>query len=106
MESNEFLRNLKIIVVLAVIIGLIIATFYLIYGFALFWQAMAATIIIGFLSILVIVFIVLSIYFWTKNLLMKREVKKYQTELNYCRAEMNRIKETSQKVNESNKSKD
>ncbi len=106
MESNEFIRNLKIIVVLAVIIGLIVAVFYLIYGFALFWQAMAATIIIGFLSILVIIFIALSIYFWTKNLLLKREVKKYQIELNYCRAEMNRIKENSNKVTESNKSKD
>jgi uncharacterized membrane protein len=106
MERNEFIRNLKIIVVLAVIIGLIVTAFYLVYGFALFWQAMAATIIIGFLSILLIVFIVLSIYFWTKNLLLKREVKKYHLELNHCRAEMNRIKETSKKVNESNKSKD
>ena len=106
MERNVFLRNLKIIVTLAIIIGLIIGVFYLIYGFALFWQAMAATIIIGFLSILVIIFIALSIYFWTKNLLMKREVKKYQIELNYCRAEMNRIKENSKKVTESNKSND
>jgi uncharacterized membrane protein len=106
MENNEFLRNLKIIVVLAVIIGLIVAAFYLIYGFALFWQAIAATIIIGILSILVIVFTVLSIYFWSKNLLLKREVKKYHLELNHCRAEINKIKETSNKVSESNKSED
>ena len=106
MESNEFIRNLKIIIVLAVIIGLIVAVFYLIYGFALFWQAMAATIIIGFLSILVIIFIVLSIYLWTKNLLLKREVKKNQIELNYYKAEIKKIKDNSKKITESNKSKD
>lgn len=91
MESRELIRNLKIVAILALIIGLIGAIFYLIYGFTILWQAMAAGIIIGFLSLLVILFIVVSIYLWTKNLLLKRDLRKYRTELRHCRTELNKI---------------
>jgi CHASE3 domain sensor protein len=96
-DSNELIRNLKIIVIIAVIIGVVGAVLYLIYGFAIIWQAMAAAIITGFLSILIIIFVVVSIYLWTKNLLLKRDLRKNQMELRHCRAELNKIKNSIEK---------
>jgi hypothetical protein len=92
MESNELIRNLKIIVIVTLIIGAIGAILYLIYGFTILWTAMAAGIITGFLSLLVIVFLALSIYLWTRNLLLKRDLKKYKTELHYCKAELKKMR--------------
>ena len=88
MDSNDFLKNLKIIVIIAVIIAVIGAVLYLLYGLALVWQAIAAGIVSGLLFLLLIVFIVISVYLWTRNYLLKRELARYQTELNYCRAEL------------------
>ena len=88
MESNELIRNLKIVVIAALIIGVIGTIIYLIYGFTILWTAMAAGIITGFLSLLVILFLALSIYLWSKNLLLKRDLKRYKTELQYCKAEL------------------
>ena len=97
MVNNELIRNLKIIVIIALIIAVVAAVLYLIYGLALVWQAIAAGIITGLLSILVIIFIVVSIYLWVKNLLLKRDLKKNQIELGYCRAELNKIKNSIEK---------
>jgi hypothetical protein len=88
MESNELIRNLKIVVIAALIIGVIGTIIYLIYGFTILWTAMAAGIITGFLSLLVILFLALSIYLWSKNLFLKRDLKRYKTELQYCKAEL------------------
>jgi hypothetical protein len=88
MDSNELIRNLKLIVLIAVIIGFIGAVLYLLYGFTILWQAMAAGIITGFLSLLLIIFVVVSIYLWTKNLLLKRDVKRYKMQLSRCKAEL------------------
>ena len=52
MANNEFIRNLKIILIVAVIIAIFAAILYVIYGLALVWQAIAAGIITGFLFIL------------------------------------------------------
>ena len=76
MVNNELIRNLKIIGIIALIIAVVAAVLYLIYGLALVWQAIAAGIITGLLSILVIIFIVVSIYLWVKNLLLKRDLRK------------------------------
>lgn len=92
MESNELIRNLKIVVIAALIIGVIGAIIYLIYGFTILWTAMAAGIITGFLSLLVILFVAISIYLWTKNLLLKRDLKKIKTELQYCKAELKKMR--------------
>ena len=97
MVNNELIRNLKIIGIIALIIAVIAAVLYLIYGLALVWQAIAAGIITGLLSILVIIFIVVSIYLWVKNLLLKRDLRKNQMELGYCRAELNKIKNSTKK---------
>lgn len=97
MVNNELIRNLKIIVIITLIISILAALLYLIYGLALVWQAIAAGMITGLLSILVIVFIVISIYLWVKNLLLKRDLKKNQIELGYCRAELNKIKNSIEK---------
>ena len=88
MDSNDLIKNLKIIVIIALIIAVIGAVLYLLYGLALVWQAIAAGIISGLLFLLVIVFIVISVYLWTRNYLLKRELKRYKTELGYCRTEL------------------
>jgi hypothetical protein len=95
MESNELIRNLKIVVIAALIIGVIGTIIYLIYGFTILWTAMAAGIITGFLSLLVILFLALSIYLWSKNLLLKRDLKRYKTELQYCKAELKKNEKRS-----------
>ena len=87
MRSDEIIRNLKIVVLIAVALAIVGAVLYLIYGFTILWQAMAAAIITGFL-LMVLIFVVVSIYLWTRNLLLKREVKKYEMELKYCREEL------------------
>jgi len=79
------------------IIAVLSAILYVIYGLALVWQAIAAGIITGFLFILVIIFIIISIYLWTKILLLKRDLRKNQVELGYCRAELNKLKNSIEK---------
>lgn len=81
MISDDLLKNLKIIVVLALIIGILGAVGYLIYGFLFLWQAMAAFLFSIFLSVIAIAFLFLSIYLWIKNLLLKRELNRSDQEL-------------------------
>lgn len=81
METEQLLKTLKIVIIIAVIIGAIGALFYLIYGFTILWQAMAAGIVTGFLLILVFILIVLVIYFYLKLLLIRRELRKCREEL-------------------------
>lgn len=88
MDSNDLVKNLKIIVIIALIVAAIGAVLYLLYGLALVWQAIAAGIVSGLLFLMVIVFIVISVYLWTRNYLLKRELTRYQTELRYCRNEL------------------
>jgi hypothetical protein len=78
MKDIDRIKILKIVIVIALILGAIGAIFYLIYGFTIIWQGIAAGVIIGFLCLLLIIFIGLSIFLWVKNLLIKREIKKYQ----------------------------
>jgi membrane associated rhomboid family serine protease len=92
MNNNELIRNLKIILIIVLLIGVVGAVLYLIYGLALVWQAIAAGIISGLLFLLLILFIIISIYLWSKNYLQKRELIKYQKELQYCRDELEKHK--------------
>ena len=85
METEQLLKTLKIVVILTLIIGVIGALFYLVYGFTILWQAMAAGIITGFLLILVFVFLGLAIYLWLKLVLLKRELGKCREELEIAR---------------------
>jgi hypothetical protein len=89
METEELLRTLKIVVIFAVIIGAIGAVFYLVYGFTILWQAMAAGIITGFLIVLVFILMVLAIYFYLKLLLIKRELRRCREEMEMARASRN-----------------
>ncbi len=100
MDSDELIRNLKIIVIIVAIIAVVAGLLYLIYGLALVWQAIAAGIITGLLFILLIIFVIVSIFLWVKNLLLNRELKKTQIELGYCRAELNKIKNSVEKDQE------
>ena len=97
MDNTDFIRNLKIIVIIALILAVIGAVLYILYGLALVWQAIAAGIITGLLSLIVIIFIVISIYLWTRNYLLKRELDRYKNELQYCRAELVKYQEKSRK---------
>lgn len=81
METEQLLKTLKIVIILAVIIGAIGALFYLIYGFTILWQAMAAGIVTGFLLIMVFILLALSIYYYFKMLLIRRELTKCREEL-------------------------
>lgn len=81
METEQLKKTLKIVIVLAVIIGAIGAFFYLIYGFTILWQAMATGIVTGFLLILVLVLLVLAIYFYLKILLIRRNLAKCREKL-------------------------
>jgi membrane protein implicated in regulation of membrane protease activity len=81
MERNQLFRYLKLIVITALIIGLIGAVFFLIFGFSLIWQAMAATLITIFLALLTILFIFVSIYLWIMNVMLKRELKREKEEI-------------------------
>ncbi len=97
MDNTDFIRNLKIIVIIALILAVIGAVLYILYGLALVWQAIAAGIITGLLSLIVIIFIVISIYLWTRNYLLKRELDRYKNELQYCRAELIKYQEKNRK---------
>lgn len=81
METKQLLKTLKIIIILALIITAIGALFYLIFGFTLLWQAMAAGIVTGFLLILVFILLVFAIYFYLKMLLIRRELTKCRQDL-------------------------
>ncbi|NYB51642.1 MAG: hypothetical protein HVN35_03620 [Methanobacteriaceae archaeon] len=89
MERDELVKTLKIVVILAVIMGAIGAVFYLVYGFTILWQAMAAGIITGFLVLLVFILLVLAIYFYLKLFLIRRELKKCREELLIARKSRN-----------------
>jgi len=96
-QRSILIRNLKIAVVLALIIGLLGAVLFLIYGFTIVWQAMAATIVTIFLSIITILFIIASIYLWIKNLLLKKEVNRYQKELQMLKSKLQKCESESNK---------
>ena len=81
MERSQLFRYLKLIVIVALVIGLIGAVLFLVFGFALVWQAMAATLITIFLAVIAIIFIFVSIYLWIKNLMLKRELNKEREEI-------------------------
>jgi len=93
METEQLFKTLKLVVILALIMGVIGAVFYLFYGFTVLWQAMAAGIITGFLLFMVFIFLGLAIYLWLKLMLMKRELGK-------CREELREMSRKSIKHNE------
>lgn len=93
MNNDELVKNLKIVLIVALVIGIVAAVLYLIYGLALIWQAMAAGILTGFLVLMLILFIALSIYLWIKNFLTKRELKRVETELKNCKAQLKKFRE-------------
>ena len=89
---NNSLKTLRIVVIIALVIGILAALFYLVYSFTLFWQAFAAGITIGILLIIIFVLLVLAVYLWIKNFLIKRELIKQEAELEQIKIELNRYK--------------
>jgi hypothetical protein len=98
METEQLFKTLKLVLIVALILGVIGAVFYLVYGFTILWQAMAAGIITGFLLILMFIFLSLAVYLWLKLMLMKRELVK-------CRKELMAMSRKSAKDDETNNEK-
>ncbi|UTB31880.1 MAG: hypothetical protein NKF70_10240 [Methanobacterium sp. ERen5] len=88
MRKDELVARLKLFLILAIVVAVVAALLYLAYGFALVWQALASGIIIAILCILIIVLLGVSIFLWTKNFLIKRELKRSEMELAQCRAQL------------------
>lgn len=89
---NDRLKTLRIAAIIALVIGILAALFYIVYSFSLFWQAFAAGITISILLIIIFVLLVLAAYLWIKNFLLKRELKKQETKLEQVKMELNRYK--------------
>jgi hypothetical protein len=77
-----------LVLILAIVLAVVAAILYLVYGFALAWQALASGIIIGFLCLVIIILIGVLIYLGTRNFLIKRELKRSEMELKECRAQL------------------
>ena len=80
MRQEELFGRLKLVIIIALIVGIVGAVSFLIYGFTFLWQALAATLISILLAIMAVFFIFLSIYFWLKNFLLKRELHRMEEE--------------------------
>jgi membrane protein implicated in regulation of membrane protease activity len=100
MRRDEMMARLRLVLILAIVLVLVAALLYLVYGFALVWQALASGIIIAILCILIIVLIGVSIFLWTKNFLMKRELKRSEMELAQCRAQLKKAVAFKEEDNE------
>lgn len=90
--NDDRLKNLKIVVIIAVVLGLLAALAYAIYSFTLLWATFAAGITIGLLLIIVLVLLVLTIYFWIRTLLYKREITRYENKLEQINMELSRCR--------------
>lgn len=89
---NDRLKTLKIAAIIAVVIGILAVLFYIVYSFSLFWQAFAAGITISILLITIFVLLLLALYLWIRNFLLKRELREQETKLEQVRMELNRCK--------------
>jgi len=90
--DEDRLKTLKIVVLIAVVLGLLAALGYAFYSFTLLWATFAAGITIGLLLILILILLILAIYFWIRMFLFKREVKKYENQLEQVNMELNRCR--------------
>jgi len=92
MNSQELKRTLTIVLVVAVLLGLTAAVLYLLYGFAIVWQAIAAGVTIALLLIFVLILLTISIYLWIRFLWLKREFKNCRDENLFLQREIKNYK--------------
>lgn len=91
---DDRLKTLKIIIIIAVIIGLLGAVAYVIYGFSLFWATFAAGITIGLLLVIILALFIVAVYLWIRTILLKKEVKKSENRLEQAQMELSRCRST------------
>ena len=91
MYSDNF-KTLKIVVIAAVVIGIIAALAYVLYGFSLFWATFAAGITIGLLLIFIVILFILLVYLGVRMLLLKREIKRLEIKLEQVTMELSRCR--------------
>jgi len=99
---NDNFKTLKIIIIAAVIIGIIAALAYVLYGFSLFWATFAAGITIGLLLIFIVILFILLVYLGVRMLLLKREIKRLEIKLEQVTMELSRCR-SRQKIQESDR---
>ena len=90
--DEDRLKTLKIVVIIAVVLGLLAALGYALYSFTLLWATFAAGITIGLLLILILLLFVLVIYLWIRMLLLKREITRYKNQMEQVNMELSRCK--------------
>ena len=97
--AERDLRILRIVVIIAVIIGFLAIITFAFFGFGLFTTAFVYGLAIWLLIIIILALIILAIYLWVRTFLLKREVKKLETrleqaeiELNNCRSQLRQFK--------------
>ncbi|HML05745.1 MAG TPA: hypothetical protein VK426_08235 [Methanobacterium sp.] len=96
---NDNIKTLKIVIIAAVVIGIIAASAYVLYGFSLFWATFAAGITIGLLLIFIVLLLILLIYLWIRMLLLKREIKRLEIKLEQVNMELSRCR-SRQKISD------
>ena len=101
MYEDKF-RSLRIILVIALIIVVLGVLAYALYGFSLFWATFAAGITIGILLIIILAIIILSIYLWIRTLILKREAKRHENELEQAKMELNNCRSKLNKLETKN----
>lgn len=92
MNNQELKRTFTIVLVVAVVLGFLAAALYLLYGFALVWQAIAAGVAIGILLIFVLLLLAIAIYLWIRLLWLRREFRKCEDQNLFLRRELKRYK--------------
>ena len=80
MQREEIFGRLRLVVIIALIVGMVGAISFLIYGFTFMWQVLTATLMSILLAIIAVFFVLLSIYMWIKNFLLKRKIKHLEEE--------------------------
>ncbi|HEY0196614.1 MAG TPA: hypothetical protein VGC02_03470 [Methanobacterium sp.] len=81
METYELFNRIKLVVIIALIVGFLGVVTYLIYGFTFMWQVIVTTLINIFLGVVAILFLFASIYLGIKILMLNRELDKQQKEI-------------------------
>lgn len=89
---EDKIKTIKIVLIAAVVIIILAAFTYLIYGFGLFWATFAVGITIALLVIVIAVLLAIIIYLLIKMFLLKREIKRYEIRFENLKMELSRCR--------------
>lgn len=92
MDTNQLRKNSKIILIAILAVIIIGSIFYIVYSFSIMWQTMAAGFTIGLLLIILFLLLALTVYLWIRNLWLKRELNKSNSEVQALKREIIRLR--------------